>query len=43
MSEEKILDQELNMEERAKEISQYLDEADEIPAGFLRRSKEPKW
>lgn len=43
MSEEKILDQELNMEERAKEILQYLDEADEIPAGFLRRSKEPKW
>ena len=43
MSEEKILDQELNTEERAKEISRYLDEADEIPAGFLRRSKEPKW
>ena len=43
MSEDKILDQELNTEARAKEISQYLDEADEIPAGFLRRSKEPKW
>lgn len=43
MSEEKILDQELNTEERTKEISRYLDEADEIPAGFLRRSKEPKW
>ena len=43
MSEDKILDQELNTEERAKEISRYLDEADEIPAGFLRRSKEPKW
>ncbi|MBR4142765.1 MAG: hypothetical protein IKR10_04525, partial [Firmicutes bacterium] len=43
MSEDKILDQELNTETAAKEVSQYLDERDEIPAGFLRRSKEPKW
>ena len=39
MSEEKILDQELNTASPAR----VLDERDEIPAGFLRRSKEPKW
>ena len=39
MSEDKILDQELNTPSPAR----VLDERDEIPAGFLRRSKEPKW
>ena len=39
MSDEKILDQELNTPSPAR----VLDERDEIPAGFLRRSKEPKW
>ncbi|MCR4804751.1 MAG: transcription termination/antitermination protein NusG [Clostridia bacterium] len=39
MAEEKVLDQELE----TKAASRFTDERDEIPAGFLRRSKEPKW
>lgn len=45
MSEEKILDLEQEQEEREdRHIAPSMAaERDEIPAGFLRRSKEPKW
>lgn len=41
MSDEKILEKEVRSE--AAPAASIASERDEIPAGFLRRSKEPKW
>ena len=41
MSDEKILEKEIRSE--AAPAASIASERDEIPAGFLRRSKEPKW
>ena len=43
MSDEKILEKEKEVRSEAAPADSIASERDEIPAGFLRRSKEPKW
>ena len=43
MSDEKILEKEKDVRSEAAPADSIASERDEIPAGFLRRSKEPKW
>ena len=43
MSDEKILEKEKDVRSEAAPADFIASERDEIPAGFLRRSKEPKW
>jgi transcriptional antiterminator NusG len=43
MSEEKNLNPEQELKDERYIAPSMVEERDEIPAGFLRRSKEPKW